>query len=231
MEFLTTDELCHVCDTYSLSKGYFDLEKCNNCGYTNFKNTSNNPNVYQKIARFRSILREFSIVPVLKLNEIKAFLTPYLQDLGVIFPTSVLLKQILTDNDYIQPCASRSYTIVFHILSYYQGQKIELSHDNKVMLVEIFKCYLNDHSLDNDFNINYNCFFAWAYYFLTDSKLLISPLFLKSSDTTIPDWFESKVQILNDEEYQETRKKIIASRVLNRFCKQLKVPIVHLKNL
>lgn len=231
MEFLQHDELCHVCDTYSLSKGYFDLEKCNNCGYTNFKNTSNNPNNYQKIARFRSILREFSICPIYKINEIKAFLDPYLRKIGINYLTSDLLKQVLTVHEYIQPCASRSYTIVFHVLCNYQNTKIELSHENKVILVEIFKYYLNDHSLITDFNINYNCFFAWAYYYLTNSNLLISPLFLKSSDTSIPEWFESKLEILNNEEYQEKQKKILDSRVLNRYCKQLKVPIVHLQNL
>ncbi len=231
MEFLQHDELCHVCDTYSLSKGYFDLEKCNNCGYSNFKTNSVNPNVYQKIARFRSILKEFSITPLYKMKEIKAFLDPYLEKNGIKYLTSDLLKQILTIHDFVQPCASRSYTIVFHILSSYQGVKIDLSHENKVILIEIFKYYLNDHAIDNDFNINYNCLFAWAYYYLTNSSLLISPLFLKSSDNSIPEWFESKLEILSNEEYQKTQKKILVSRVLYRYCKRLKVPIIFLQNL
>ena len=83
MQYSKHNELCHVCGTFSLSKDILDLEKCSNCSYCNFSDSNPQSNTYQKLSRFKSVMKEFSIIPIQQISEILVFLNPYLEQHGI----------------------------------------------------------------------------------------------------------------------------------------------------
>ena len=102
---------------------------------------------------------------------------------------------------------------------------------DKAIMTEYFKGYLNDHATFDNFNVNYNQFFAYAYYYTTGSDLLISPLFVKDNSTRIKSWFEKTYDYLTSEEYAQKQKKLTDSKLhYYQSMKRLIPPVVNLTN-